>query len=72
MVGQGACTLGSVAQIKEHHDLLVFGQTQRFCQLVRVKKVDPAAVYACIGSASSRWVATMAASSMPEFIRSPG
>ena len=54
VVGQGACTLGSVAQIKEHHDLLVFGQTQRFCQLVRVKKVDPAAVHACIGSAQQQ------------------
>ena len=40
--------------IKEHHDLLVFGQTQRFCQLVRVKKVDPAAVHACIGSAQQQ------------------
>lgn len=54
MVGQGTCTLGSVAQIKEHHDLLVFGQTQRFCQLVRVKKVDPAAVYAGIGSSQQQ------------------
>ena len=54
VVGQGTCTLGSVAQIKEHHDLFVFGQTQRFCQLVRVKKIDPAAVYAGIGSAQQQ------------------
>ena len=53
-MGRGPAPSGSVAQIKEQHDLLVFGQTQRVCQLVRVKKVDPAAVYACIGSAQQQ------------------
>ena len=72
MVGQGACTFGSVAQIKEHHDLLVFGQTQRFCQLVRVKKLTQQLSTPALAAPSSRWVATMAASSMPEFIRSRG
>ena len=50
MVRQRHSARCGMAQIHDHQDLFVFGQAQLFCQLLRIKKVDPAAVHACIGS----------------------
>lgn len=50
MVRQRSSARCGMAQIHDHQDLFVFGQAQLFCQLLRIKKVDPAAVHACIGS----------------------
>ena len=50
MVRQRHSARCGMAQIHDHQDLFIFGQAQLFCQLLRIKKVDPAAVHACIGS----------------------
>lgn len=49
VVRQRRDTLGGKAQIKDHEDLLVFGQSKCLCQLVGVKKVQPAAVHTGVG-----------------------
>lgn len=72
VVRQRRDTLGGKAQIKDHEDLLVFGQSKCLCQLVGVKKVQPAAVHTGVGGASIRCVATMDASSTPESRLPPG
>lgn len=50
MVRQRSSARCGMAQIHDHQDLFIFGQAQLFCQLLRIKKIDPAAVHACIGS----------------------
>lgn len=49
VVGEGAEAFGGVAEVKEHQDFFVFGETEESVEAVGIEVVDPAGVDAGVG-----------------------